>query len=658
MKKHILILLLIPFLLGVAPSRQNTFNPNTVIRSDEVNEDFDDIFGYVQEGIDVLGDFDFGDFTCTNNVCALDSSMLITVNVNNFGDPTVDIGNSINLAIANISPRGGTIVIPTGNFPCLTAVSLAVGANNQAIGTPIKIVGAGGDTDRNSGYGTHIDGSSLAVPVIDTGTATARRNIYLQGFEVKAGTSHGIRLFGAWSTFRDLTVWNATGTNIYGFHINSNFGGLMENLYAAANTNGFYFQNMNAAKVLMIAARENTNRGVVINGGNGADFSELYIESNGGAILEVGGTMRGSSIGPLYSENNCYTGTVTDAINIGYKVSSLTDVDFHDWFLPELSKAATNMIKLNYGTNLSFRNIFIGTDVTFAIKSGATFSGHTLFENVYVGIVGQKIEVTSVGNTWENCYIENGVEWLYNANDIIINSGKSGTHKHGWIKTAAGWDTSGTASPTTNTWKRGDRIWNTAINPLGSPGWNIVRSGTFGAATDNTGDTDGSTAVITGMTDTSDFELGDYVSVSNGWPSATAPYRVIASTSTTLTLASNSDSAEVNVTVASIDPVINTMPNAYGGAVLTTSVSSSTELEFKPYSSQVQLLTAWGSTLTGNQRVAGDVLPGTHDTHYIGKNDDDTPFAWKGVILKDTMGSTVYRVEVIDGAVSATDLTD
>ena len=50
--------------------------------------------------------------------------------------------------------------------------------------------------------------------------------------------------------------------------------------------------------------------------------------------------------------------------------------------------------------------------------------------------------------------------------------------------------------------------------------------------------------------------------------------------------------------------------------------------------------------------------PVADDTYYLGKNDDDTPFAWKGVILKDTTDGKYYRIEVISGVVTATDLTD
>jgi len=56
--------------------------------------------------------------------------------------------------------------------------------------------------------------------------------------------------------------------------------------------------------------------------------------------------------------------------------------------------------------------------------------------------------------------------------------------------------------------------------------------------------------------------------------------------------------------------------------------------------------------------ATANVYPGTDDTYYLGKNDDDSPFAWKGVIVKDTTDGKYYRIEVISGVVTATDLTD
>jgi len=57
-------------------------------------------------------------------------------------------------------------------------------------------------------------------------------------------------------------------------------------------------------------------------------------------------------------------------------------------------------------------------------------------------------------------------------------------------------------------------------------------------------------------------------------------------------------------------------------------------------------------------QVNGNIWPETDNANYLGKNDDDAPKAWKGVILKDTTNGKYYRIEIINGTVTATDLTD
>ncbi len=51
-----------------------------------------------------------------------------------------------------------------------------------------------------------------------------------------------------------------------------------------------------------------------------------------------------------------------------------------------------------------------------------------------------------------------------------------------------------------------------------------------------------------------------------------------------------------------------------------------------------------------------DFLPGLNATYYLGRNTNYLPRAWKGVILKDTTNNHYYRIEVINGVLTATDL--
>lgn len=76
--------------------------------------------------------------------------------------------------------------------------------------------------------------------------------------------------------------------------------------------------------------------------------------------------------------------------------------------------------------------------------------------------------------------------------------------------------------------------------------------------TDNTGDTDGSTAVITGMTDTSGFAAGMEVTVTAGFPT-TGPYVInsVGGSSITLDVVSNSSQSNITVTAEQyFDPAV------------------------------------------------------------------------------------------------------
>jgi hypothetical protein len=64
------------------------------------------------------------------------------------------------------------------------------------------------------------------------------------------------------------------------------------------------------------------------------------------------------------------------------------------------------------------------------------------------------------------------------------------------------------------------------------------------------------------------------------------------------------------------------------------------------------------SIIDGGTVNTKDVYPLTDDTHYLGKNDDDSPKAWKGIILKDQTTGTYYKLQIDSGVVTLIDLTD
>lgn len=112
--------------------------------------------------------------------------------------------------------------------------------------------------------------------------------------------------------------------------------------------------------------------------------------------------------------------------------------------------------------------------------------------------------------------------------------------------------------PTIGTYAQGDIVERTTPAAGFTPGWVCTTSGTFSTATDNTGDTDGSTAVITGMADTSGFLVGEYVTVSAGF-ATTGPFKIVAKTASSITVDTSSNSAQSNVTVATPDPIFKAM---------------------------------------------------------------------------------------------------
>jgi len=61
------------------------------------------------------------------------------------------------------------------------------------------------------------------------------------------------------------------------------------------------------------------------------------------------------------------------------------------------------------------------------------------------------------------------------------------------------------------------------------------------------------------------------------------------------------------------------------------------------------------SQLSGDP-IVGTVLPRTDNTYYIGKNSTSSPAAWKGIILKDQVNGNYYRIEMINGVLTTTQL--
>jgi hypothetical protein len=92
-------------------------------------------------------------------------------------------------------------------------------------------------------------------------------------------------------------------------------------------------------------------------------------------------------------------------------------------------------------------------------------------------------------------------------------------------------------------------------------------------------------------------------------------------------------------------------PSLSGGAVITENIAF--------YDSGMTAgITNWGLYSLTPQSAVCNLYPIADDTYYLGKNDDDSPLAWKGVILKDQTDGKYYRIQLDNGAISIIDLTD
>ena len=184
------------------------------------------------------------------------------------------------------------------------------------------------------------------------------------------------------------------------------------------------------------------------------------------------------------------------------------------------------------------------------MESSAGGPTYNIFADVsayYFSFIPSHFDTTDIAMTPENGYVNlTNHGWFHavDRNMMRLPGGKS------WYNT-----TSATV-PTSGSYRKGDLLYQDDANFGQSLIKYCLSNGSYSTATDNTGDTDGSTAVITGMTDTSDFYVGEFVSVSAGFPAIVGGnyMQIIAKTATTITLDDDSDAAVDNVTVATVDP--------------------------------------------------------------------------------------------------------
>lgn len=118
--------------------------------------------------------------------------------------------------------------------------------------------------------------------------------------------------------------------------------------------------------------------------------------------------------------------------------------------------------------------------------------------------------------------------------------------------------------PTTGTYELGARLWDKTAAASTAAGQVCVASGTFSSAIDaGTADTDGSTGTIINVSNTADFFVGDFVTVSAGFPTSSKLgeniFKILDVQTSTITIDTASNSGVTNITIQTVDPVFKAM---------------------------------------------------------------------------------------------------
>ena len=702
MKTKLFILLLIPFLLGVAPSRQNVFNPNTVIRSDEVNEDFDDIFGYVQEGVDVLGDYDFGSFTCLNNVCTVDAfidansyaSFEAAITAIGSVETTLVISDSQNVANnvtvpANVElhfTRGGELDIDTAKTVTINGTInsrlFKIFSGSGAVALPsdnIHIIypqwwGALGDGSTNdnaaiqAAIATMTEGGILFFP---PGKYIVTQELNFKGL-------HGITIMGAGKHGTDGSIISNSGVsnnsviNLAGAHevivkniqfYSGNSSAPPDVVFLLGRTSAGTFGNHTiqdvsvrgyATKALVYSIASEVNHWsncIFTLDGGGALYSfytnkiddlsvdaNLYSSTNigvymhhcefvlsaqetNGAVVKV--VLGSSSESFIFRDCMIVGGTAGTngrwiEIAVDSAVPNLGPALFDGWhFEGSAPPKYVFYIANDIGGTRTMNNIvIINNEANNSEAAGGPVGGHFLYAEDGTQVTKGVIEhnVASTPSSYYNL-LSSTIDDKYGA--ITVRNAARGTNF--FVSTPA------------------------KLNFNSENERNFIHYFDSGQALIQSGVAYKINAATFASTLSIDVEDGPIVTTTlTGAMTVNAPTNMITGQELTFILTQDVTGGRVVTWNAVFKE--NWDPNTTGSKINTITF-------FYDGTNWIQIAEDTGDSMS-------TILPYTHDTYYLGKNDDDTPFAWKGVILKDAMGSTVYRVEVIDGAVAATDLTD
>ena len=452
------------------------------------------------------------------------------------GDGTTDDSGAFTAAIAAaVAAGGGTVYVPASATAYnIAGTTITMSTNVNLIGdgyytTIISYTGTGYAISAYGSLGTIIEGLYIKSTALAGGGITigrACRHVTLRRCLVEATYA---------------TAANRTGIGLYLDNITGAFSGglLVENCYFLGWKNGVKIAGILATGFTCTTFLNTWVHGEATPIAGGVGFwCDAPLETSGlnfiggyigyfvtGILVDdavTGGNFTGllmEGTTTLYTVGNAFNGTIqiANTPTPGYfrkLTNAAANVDYQ-----EQHTGGENYIETYYDQK---HVIYHDSDHEFSVYNGASLidsGAPTLKAGWFTG-----------GGT----DLEAGRNYMYLVGRYMS------------------WDSS---APNIGTWSQGSIAFNTGASANGTVGWVATTDGTFSAATDATGDTDGSTAVITGMADTSDFAAGQFVTVSAGMPSASTPYKIISVDSATqITLNTASDSAQSNVTIATPNP--------------------------------------------------------------------------------------------------------
>jgi len=374
--------------------------------------------------------------------------------------------------------------------------------------------------------GIEVSGRDISVLHNTINGAGYEGGIKIQDTSVsnKYNISHNIINMYSDDTMAGIKVELESGYPIKDIVIDNNY------IYQDGNHNGIYIGLDNSEILDSLTIANNT------------------IYSTDSSPILVNGTTSADTIGRLIIENNKFN---VDKVSIQHFWSQTVSLPYikinNNQFNNNVAGAGGNIIQLTATTVLD--TVLIKNNSNYA--GGSSTASYRIDADVnmveFTGNNGHKLSRTlSLGNCNYLLYANNICN-ACSSTDVFTNVLKKVYGTFGNISSNS--MTTGTAAPTTGTWAIGDICYDSTPVSGQAMGWTCSSSGTFEDASENGCATTSGSNIITSVTSTSGFSVGQYIDASAGFAALTALkiLTIVTDTSITVDRAANATGA-VNIT--------------------------------------------------------------------------------------------------------------